>query len=117
MLQPVSTSLECQQLIKFSIHHNMSLLSSTLHCCLQSSQVVEERRQRLQDHLRYIFKLCSTQALMPSAKAKEKSIAQQAQPIFPLSIPRLSSSIDLFPFFKWVFETFYDMLHVSLCVS
>jgi hypothetical protein len=61
--------------------------------------VVEERRQRLQEYLRYIFKFCSTQALVPSAKAKEKSIAQQAQPIFPLSITK-AKLIDLFPFFK-----------------
>ena len=81
---------------------------------MQSSQVVEERRQRLQDYLRYIFKLCSTQALVPSAKAKEKSTAQQVQPIFPLSITK-AKLIDLFPFFKWVFEICECIMIV--CVS
>ena len=63
---------------------------------MQSSQVVEERRQQLQDYLRYIFKVYSTQALVPSAKAKKKSTAQQAQPIFPLSITK-AKLIDLCP--------------------
>ena len=69
---------------------------------LQSNVVVEERRQKLQEYLRFIFKLCCSQALVSSkSKVKEKSTSkqQQLEPIFPIGITK-SKLIELFPFFK-----------------
>ena len=65
----------------------------------QSSQLVEERRQRLQEYLRFIFTLCSTQALVPNTKIKDVNSSWQPQPIFPVAITK-AKLIDLFPFFK-----------------
>ena len=59
----------------------------------QSAQVVEERRQRLQDYLRFVLEVCSK----PTAKRKQSK--GEFKPIIPVTVTK-DTFLQTFPFFR-----------------
>ena len=60
----------------------------------QSAQVVEERRQRLQEYLRFVVRLCTEPRVV-----KGKQLKHQLDPIMKPSIDR-DTLQDILPFFR-----------------
>lgn len=80
------------------------LYPSTLST-FQSTQVVEERRRRLQEYLRFVIKTCSSVS----------SSGNQSQPIINRSISK-EVLVTIFPFFKWVGCECWDQKLQLICI-
>ena len=68
---------------------------------IQSSQVIEERRLKLQDYLRQVIELCSSTGISPKSKGKGSSptLTVTPHPVLQADINK-ATLINLFPFFR-----------------
>ena len=64
---------------------------------LQSVQVVEERRQRLQEYLKYVFYTCCTTFI-------SRGKGRAPEPVLNDKTVTKNDLIEVLPFFKYVFD-------------